>query len=51
MRQVESFENISSSFLDYHWTVDKTAIVVATHQGLLHWIDVDIPVKSETRKS
>jgi hypothetical protein len=50
MRQVESFDDISSAFLDYHWTIDKMAIVVATHQGLLHWIDVDIPVKLKMKK-
>lgn len=49
MRQVESFDDISS-FLDYHWTIDKMAIVIATHQGLLHWIDVDIPWKSKIKK-
>lgn len=42
MRQVESFDQMSSAFLDYHWTVDKPAIVIATHQGTLEWIDVDI---------
>ncbi len=47
MRQVESFDEISSSFLDYHWMVDKMAIIIATHQGLLHWIDVNIPIKSK----
>ncbi|CAF3534953.1 unnamed protein product [Rotaria socialis] len=50
MRQVESFDNISSSFLDYHWTINKMAIVVATHQGLLHWIDVNIPLNSKIFK-
>ena len=43
MRQVESFDQMASSFLDYYWTVDRMAIVVATHQDLLHWIDVDLP--------
>jgi len=37
--QVESFE--TSSFLDYQWVVDKSAIVVATHRDELHWIDID----------
>ncbi|CAF0947571.1 unnamed protein product [Adineta ricciae] len=47
MRQVESFDDLSSSFLDYHWTVDQMAIVVATHQGQLHWIDVNVPLNSK----
>jgi hypothetical protein len=49
MRQVESFDDISS-FLDYHWTIDKMAIVVATHQGSLHWIDVNTSIKLKPRK-
>ena len=48
MRQVESCDEIPSSFLDYHWIINKMAIIVATHQGSLHWIDVDIPLKSKT---
>ena len=43
MRQVESFDEPSSSLLDYFWRIDKAALVIATHQGLLHWIDVDGP--------
>ncbi|CAF0753394.1 unnamed protein product [Didymodactylos carnosus] len=39
MRQVESFCN--ESFLDYHWTTDAPALVVATHSGQLHWLDID----------
>ncbi|UJR10601.1 hypothetical protein I4U23_014798 [Adineta vaga] len=47
MRQVESFDNLSSSFLDYHWSIDQMAIVVATHQGLIHWIDINVPLNSK----
>ena len=47
MKQVESFDKITSSFLYYHWTVDRMAIIAATHQGLLHWIDVNIPMNSK----
>jgi len=45
MRQVETFDEHPSAFLDYHWLSNQMAILIATHQGFLHWIDVHRPKK------
>lgn len=45
MRQVETFDENSSAFLDYYWLSNQMAILIATHQGSLHWIDVNLAKK------